>query len=102
MFIIDYIWEATKKDPLFKASLIQELKTLDTDTWHEDEWHYVNTAFGNGIDIELDVQRTNGVFWIWPVFVGNILTHLDEFKLDIALVEENYLPANQGEELKCL
>lgn len=85
------IWGRTQASPSFKAGVIRTLQNgFHTPLWNEDEWHQIMFVWSDkDITADLDVQRYDGYFFIYPTFMGEVLMDLDPMLLPISEVEQS-------------
>lgn len=86
---LDDVWNELKKNAGFKEALVKKLtKDYQTQNWARTDWHPVNVIYGdNAIRAELDIQRYDGEFLVWPVFAGQTLIDTEPMTFPISEVE---------------
>lgn len=82
-------WNDVKNDAQFKTALVAKLiKDYQTNNWSESGWYAVTVIYGpTAVKAELDIQRYDGEFIVWPVFLGYCMTGLDPLKFPVHEVE---------------
>lgn len=86
---LDDVWNELKKNVRFKEALVKKLtKDYQTQNWGRTGWYPVNVIYNdNATRAELDVQRYDGEFRVWPVFAGETLIDVEPMKFPISEVE---------------
>ena len=85
------VWGRAQDNPKFKAGVIRTLKhDVNTNDWNEEDWFPITFVWGEyDIAADLDVQRYEGYFHIYPTFMGEVLVDLDPMVLPIGEVEQS-------------
>jgi hypothetical protein len=86
---LETIWNDTKQDSVFKEALINRLKSAyQTKSWADENWYAVVVIYGpTAVRADLDVQREDGQFFVYPTFMGFSLTNLDALMFPVEEVE---------------
>lgn len=82
-------WNDVKNDAQFKTALVAKLiKDYQINNWSESDWHAVTVIYGpTAVKAELDVQRYDGQFVVYPTLLGYCMTGLDPLKFPVHEVE---------------